>query len=177
MTANQINYWRLKEDTRAHLANEGESRRHNLATEGETRRTNLANESIKSGNLLETIRHNVAGEEETRRSNLAKELETNRHNLEDERVRDKQASIANFVAISNDNHAYNRELIESDYNEERVRIAEAQHELAKKQYQLDFIDTTVGAWRDATAGLNNLGQLFRSVGSTVQGFTGKEKAF
>lgn len=55
MTANQINYARMKEDTR-----------HNVATEAENYRSNVARET-------ENTRHNVATETETHRSNVAQE--------------------------------------------------------------------------------------------------------
>jgi hypothetical protein len=109
MTQNQINYWRLQEEKRSHLATESETQRSNLAKEAENYRSNLAketethrsnvvNEGVAFGNLNESVRshtaqedianrelselmrHQLVTEAETNRSNIARELENYRHN-------------------------------------------------------------------------------------------------
>lgn len=106
MTANQIAYWRLQEDKRHNLAQEGisgdtlsETKRSNIAKEAETNRSNLAKE-------MELNRANVTNEmlkaesqAENKRSNLAKERETQRHNI---------------VAESNEGRKLDYMLLESD---------------------------------------------------------------
>lgn len=83
MTANQIAYQRMREEGRA-----------NLAREAETKRANLSQEGLRSQELAELGRHNLAVESETARSNLAREAETNRSNLakEFENTRSHMAS-------------------------------------------------------------------------------------
>lgn len=75
MTQNQINYWKLQEDSR-----------HNQASETETNRHNVQQEGIDLSALAETSRHNRAGEAETQRHNVAAEGETARHNRSTEGI-------------------------------------------------------------------------------------------
>nr|AVX53526.1 putative ORF1 [Marmot picobirnavirus] len=75
MTQNQINYWKLQEDTR-----------HNLAGEAETSRHNQKQEGIDISNLAETSRHNVVSEQELGRHNRVAEGETVRHNRAQEGI-------------------------------------------------------------------------------------------
>lgn len=70
MTANQIAYQKMREEGRA-----------NLAREIETKRANMSQEAIKRSELSENSRHNLAVEGETARANQAREAETNRSNL------------------------------------------------------------------------------------------------
>lgn len=125
MTQNQINYWKLQEERRSNLAQEGETKRSNLAKEAETNRSNIAketethrsnvaNEGVAFGNLSETqrshqaqesislqglaeqARHSQAVEAEEHRSNLARETENMRHNVAME-GETRRSNIANEV--------------------------------------------------------------------------------
>lgn len=70
MTANQISFSKLVEDTRNHKA-----------VETETNRSNLADELLTQLRDAEKARSNRANEKEINRSNLAREFENNRSNL------------------------------------------------------------------------------------------------
>lgn len=125
MTQNQINYWKLQEERRSNLAQEGETKRSNLAKEYETNRSNLAKETethrsnmasegVAFGNLSEAqrshqaqealaqqslaeqVRHSQAVEAEENRSNLAREAENFRHNTSVE-SETRRSDIANEV--------------------------------------------------------------------------------
>lgn len=112
MTANQINFLRVQEDRRSHLASESEARRHNLASEdigrgqiglgysqlSETARHNTVSEGINmydaTGRVVSSMRQASAAErraatsdkqqQEQARHNKTVEAETQRHNLRDE---------------------------------------------------------------------------------------------
>lgn len=93
MTHNQIEYAKLKEDTRHNLASEGETNRSNVVREQETNRHNLVTEAQGQQTINETGRHNVATETETNRHNIVSEgqeaqkiAETKRHNLASEAI-------------------------------------------------------------------------------------------
>lgn len=97
MTSNQIAYWRLQEDTRAHLAQEAENVRSAKAKEAENYRHNVATEQQAAKELqetnrsnqareLETHRHNQWGEWETAANDLWHQGETTRHNLATENI-------------------------------------------------------------------------------------------
>lgn len=99
MTANQINYWKLKETERSNKVNEGENLRSHKASEAlkgreldEGERHNRAVETTAAFNAMETQRHNIAGETETHRSNVARETETERSN----RAREDETQRANL---------------------------------------------------------------------------------
>lgn len=86
MTHNQIEYGRLKEDTRHNKVTESETSRHNTVVEVETNRHNLVMEDQGQQVINENIRHNQAAEAETNRHNVATENENVRHNTEQESI-------------------------------------------------------------------------------------------
>lgn len=90
MTANQINYQKLKED-----------RRHNLATESETGRHNVQQEAIGFATVGESRRHNQAAEainwytQDWMSTNAANQLaESARHNVEGESLKRSEIGIS-----------------------------------------------------------------------------------
>lgn len=131
MTANQINYWRQREEMRHNVASEGETSRHNKETEkaaksqinlgyaqlNETSRHNVASEQLSWANLNESKRHNVATETLTA-NNLQ---EAKRHNL----VAEQQ----NAAAIA-ETGAHNRV-------SEAIAIGNAKLESDTKKYVAD----------------------------------------
>lgn len=83
MTANQVNYSRLREDRRHNVVGEGETQRHNVATEQLTR----SQIGLGFSNLAELARHNRQSEGlEQGKINLGfSQLgETTRHNQQQE---------------------------------------------------------------------------------------------
>lgn len=119
MTKNQIEYWRNVENQRNNLAVEKETQRANFAKENEINRANLASEH-------ETNRHNTAMERiglqtnqikaqqvsneysvanrqiaETTRANIARETENTKTREENIKVQNRQASAAQYGALTN----------------------------------------------------------------------------
>lgn len=145
MTQNQINYWKLQEDSR-----------HNVATEGETNRHNVVTEQVDLGTLAESGRHNRATEAETARTNRANEAirtqanqidlgklaESSRHNQATEGLTARQNAINaarqsedarhNRVAESNQSYSAVSERIRANADQ---ALKEAQTELTEIQAQ------------------------------------------
>lgn len=84
MTANQIAFFRAREEARANRASEAhkmaeltETTRHNVVGEGELSRHNVVSEGIAAGTLSLQNKQHL----ETQRSNIAREQEAHRHNV------------------------------------------------------------------------------------------------
>lgn len=143
MTTNQIAFFNAKEQQRANLEREAQSRqftsqqneetaRHNKATEAETQRANIARETETNRNnvavLAETSRANLAREVETSRSNRANEdlklqanLETNRANLARESYQWSQ-----LAETSRSNRAHEGIETQKNVNQDWYNVAMAQ---------------------------------------------------
>lgn len=107
MTNNQIQYWRNVEQRRANTANELETRRSNVSREAETSRHNKEMERLQrksNANTLLGIQTNerIAMQQlsETSRANKAKERELETSRIADTNIRRRQASTANYNALT-----------------------------------------------------------------------------
>lgn len=98
MTANQIAFYRAREEKRA-----------NLAREQETQRANKERENIDKANSRLSANHMLRQDSETQRSNVARETETNRANIareqEDYRSHRNSEAINAMNARSNASQA------------------------------------------------------------------------
>lgn len=108
---NRSNLARERETNRSNLANERENYRSNIAREYETTRHNKASEQLGNKQLKEAVRSNLAKETETRRNNMATLAEAARSNqareqentfarVADTKIRNRQASTAQYGAYT-----------------------------------------------------------------------------
>lgn len=115
MTKNQLEYWKNQEQIRSNLAQETETNRANMAREAETHRANLQNEAHlremdrqAEMNRLQNERLKLRDQEltaksqsEVKRANLSRELENSRSRVEGNQIRRREASTANYNALTN----------------------------------------------------------------------------
>lgn len=124
MTANQIAYQRVLEETRS-----------NKAKEEEAKRANLAIEALRRAELEEAQRHNLVAESETSRSNLAREIETNRHNVAQEGLTSQNIYATKEVAYAKlreeNRHNIVSEIETSTHNENTEYLQNKQIDMSK----------------------------------------------
>jgi hypothetical protein len=143
MTANQINYAKLKEDTRHNLASEALSKvgneiafakayadQMNAQTNRQNAETNLLNASLRRDELLESHRANVAREQETQRANMMSEQLTSYANYERQR-----ANMANEALISEQNYERQRSNIMNETLVQQQQTEQERHNQRSEQQQ------------------------------------------
>lgn len=102
MTSNQIEYWKLSENSRHNLATETQAR----SELAETRRHNLQGETLTGRDIREKIRHNTASESLSR-SDLREKA---RHNLRAEELTDFSNQSGRITAIAQQQNAASQAL-------------------------------------------------------------------
>lgn len=167
MTANQVNYLRLRED-----------RRHNVVSEGETGRHNVATESIQRGqlglgfqNLAELARHNTAQEgidTERVRLGFVQAGEAERHN----RAQESTALYDAFGRVIASNRqagaAEKRATTESAAQRETARHNSAMESLTERGQ--DVQAETQRRGQDIQAGVEVSGQNKQLINGLIRSF-------
>jgi len=185
MTNNQIQYWKLSEETRHNIATEGETYRHDVVTEGETNRHNLVTESISYDSLKENQRHNLAQEgisraninlgyaqlDESKRHNIAQEsvaystmVEQNRHNLAQESLTHETNQLKYDASIYGTDHSTAlgwRQLSESERHNkaseanDQSRAALGWNQLDEQMYEYEDL-APYRKWESGTKSFKNI---------------------
>lgn len=135
MTANQINYWRYREELRHNQAAEGENVRHNKVSE----QTAKAQINLGYSQLHETSRHNIAGEQvswanlsEGRRHNIATET-LNANSLQETARHNKVTETNQAVEIGE--HIRHNKSMESISQANARLDADTKRQVAQKNYE------------------------------------------
>lgn len=149
MTNNQIQYQRLLEEKRSHLANEDVNRkqqietgRHNLATEVETNRSNLQNELLKHEGNIVTEQH-YQRSDALGVSSLAENIRNNKARLAEEATHNRNVEYETRRA----NEAREYETHRSNETAEAIKRE----------------SNSIQAWRGAFPGSGVLGQIIGNI--------------
>lgn len=102
MTRNQLAYWELRENKRAHRSQEAETKRANLAREAETHRNNLAVEQETNRANLARERQNAINSDRQNTQFFASLAETKRANQEREKISYAQLKETNRSNLANE---------------------------------------------------------------------------
>jgi chemotaxis protein histidine kinase CheA len=156
MTANQINYAKLKEETRHNLASEALSRvgneiafakaysdQMNARTNQQNAETNLLNASLRREELLESHRANVARESETQRANQMSEYLTSMSNYERQRSNMANESLTYQQNAERARSNYAQETLSRMQVDESVRHNERTEQQSSVQVRAGIVQTLI----------------------------------